>query len=124
MMFWPTFWAGLEFVNSNLREGQYLLTLDLHFLVDLPASDSWTLPSETHHFLPDNTVYDTESGSYLDSYSSFKQTRAPVVLMYWKKKNIIKLHVHVPFGLDWRQKVRSIDPGNLEEFCVPSAILW
>ena len=52
------------------------------------------IPSETHHFLPDNTVYDTESGSYLDSYSSFKQTRAPVVLMYWKKKkNIIKLHV-------------------------------
>ena len=97
MMFWPTFWAGLEFVNPNLREGQYLLTLDLHFLVDLPASGSWKLPSETHHFLPDNTVYDTESGSYLDWYSSFKQTRAPVVLMYWKKKNIyiyiIKLHV-------------------------------
>ena len=95
MMFWPTFWAGLEFVNPDLREGQYLLTLDLHFWVDLPASDSWTLPFETHHFLPDNTVYDTESGSYLDSYSSFKQTRAPVVLMYWKKIYIyiIKLHV-------------------------------
>ena len=85
MMFWPTFWAGLEFVNPNLREGQYLLTLDLDFWVDLPASGSWTLPFETHHFLPNNTVYDTESGSYLDSYSSFKQTRAPVVLMYWKK---------------------------------------
>ena len=102
MMFWPTFWAGLEFVNPNLREGQYLLTLDLDFWVDLPASGSWTLPFETHHFLPNNTVYDTESGSYLDSYSSFKQTRAPVVLMYWKKKKkkniyiyiyIIKLHV-------------------------------
>ena len=51
------------------------------------------LPFETHHFLPDNTVYDTESGSYLDSYSSFKQTRAPVVLMYWKKYIYIKLHV-------------------------------
>ena len=96
MMFWPTFWAGLEFVNPNLREGQYLLTLDLDFWVDLLASGSWTLPFETHHFLPNNTVYDTESGSYLDSYSSFKQTRAPVVLMYWKKKiyiYIIKLHV-------------------------------
>ena len=101
MMFWPTFWARLEFVNPNLREGQYLLTLDLDFWVDLPGSGSWTLPFETHHFLPNNTVYDTESGSYLDSYSSFKQTRAPVVLMYWKKKKkniyiyiyIIKLHV-------------------------------
>ena len=83
--FWPRFWAGLEFVYPNLREGQYLLTLDLDFLVDLPAGDLWPLPFETHHLLPDSTVYDTESGSYLDSYSSFKQTRAPVVLMYWKK---------------------------------------
>ena len=91
--FWPRFWAGLEFVNPSLREAQYLLTLDLDFFVHLPASDSWPLPFETHHFLPDNTAYDTESGSYLDSYSSFKQTRAPVVLMYWKKKYIIKLHV-------------------------------
>ena len=82
---WLRFWAGLEFVNPNLREGQYLLTLDLDFLVDLPASDLWPLPFEAHHLLPDSTVYDTESGSYLDSYSSFKQTRAPVVLMYWKK---------------------------------------
>ena len=128
MMFWPTFWAGLEFLNPNLREGQYLLTLDLDFWVDLPASDSCTLPSETHHFLPDNTVYDTESGSYLDSYSSFKQTRAPVVLMYWKKKHN---WAACDFGLLQRsprsiddKNVRSIDPGNLEELCVPSAILW
>ena len=33
-------------------------------------------------FLPDKTVYDTERGSYFDSYKSFKHTRAPVVLIY------------------------------------------
>ena len=113
----------------HCRLGQYLLTLDLDFLVDLPASDSWTLPFETNHFLPDNTVYDTESGSYLDSYSSFKQTRAPVVLMYWKKYiYIIKLHV-VLASYNCRHgrlttKTFALDPGNLEELCVPSAILW
>ena len=36
--------------------------------------------------LPDKTVYDTERGSYFDSYNSFKHTRAPVVLMYCKEK--------------------------------------
>ena len=36
--------------------------------------------------LPDKTVYDTERGSYFDSYNSFKHIRAPVVLMYCKVK--------------------------------------
>ena len=36
--------------------------------------------------LPDMTVYDIESGSYFDSYNSFKQTRVPVVLMYSRKE--------------------------------------
>ena len=31
---------------------------------------------------PDKTMYCIERGSYLDSYNSFKQTLAPVVLIY------------------------------------------
>ena len=37
-------------------------------------------------FSPDKTVYEMDSGSYFDWYSSFKQTRAPVLLMYWEFK--------------------------------------
>ncbi len=38
-------------------------------------------------FVPDNTVYDIDRGSYFVSYNSFKQTRTPVLLMYYKNNN-------------------------------------
>ena len=40
--------------------------------------------------LPDRTVYDMDSGSYFVPYNSFKQTRTPVIFMYYnKEKNTI-----------------------------------
>ena len=50
--------------------------------------------------LPDKTVYDTESGSYFDSYNSFKQIRAPVVLMYCKIKQKYINHTYFSFYVD------------------------
>ena len=36
-------------------------------------------------FVPDRTVYEIDSGSYFVAYNSFKQTRKPVLLMYYKE---------------------------------------
>ena len=36
--------------------------------------------------LPDKTVYDMDSGSYFVPYNSFKQTRTPVIFMYYDKE--------------------------------------
>lgn len=37
-------------------------------------------------FVPDKTVYDIDRGSYFVPYNSFKQTRTPVSLMYYKRQ--------------------------------------
>lgn len=44
------------------------------------------LTGQTFYDLPDRTVYEIDRGSYFVSYNSFKQTRTPVTLMYYKKK--------------------------------------
>ena len=45
----------------------------------------YVFPDKT--FSPDKTMYCIERGSYLDSCNSFKQTLAPVVLIYCGIKN-------------------------------------
>lgn len=45
-------------------------------------------------------MYDTESGSYFDSYNSFKQIRAPVALMYCEIKQKYIKYAYFGFYVD------------------------
>ena len=57
------------------------------YLLKVAATNSVSSYYHTFFFLdetssPDKTMYCIERGSYLDSYNSFRQTLAPVVLIY------------------------------------------
>ena len=73
---------------------------------------AWNWKAQQEKTLPDKTAYNTDSGSYFFSYSSFKQTRNPVLLMYLetnkqtqRKQNNRKLERNVVICWSWRRSL-------------------